>query len=309
MKKATLSIVFLFALSVSFACPICGCGVGGFYVGLLPTYKGEFIGVRYQYARYETHLKDDPGQFSHDHYQIAELYGGIQLSNKWQLIGFIPYHINYQNTDDGVIRKNGLGDMSFLFNRNILQTSHLNTKKHTSFRQELWLGGGVKLPTGKNQVDFKDSAVDLEESLGDVNSQVGTGSLDFILNAMYNVHINNFGINTTVSYKINTENQSNFKYGNRFSVNSFGYYQAKLNSSISLAPNVGVLYEYVFPNKLQNTKVAQTGGYAALASAGVDVNIGKITVGTNVQLPFAQYYALGQTQYKPRGLVHVTYTF
>src|SRR5436853_5214828 len=137
MKKVFLSIIVTFIFSAGFACPICGCGVGGFYVGLLPTYKGQFIGIRYYYSHYETRLKDDPSQYSHDYYRTAELYGGISLGRKWQLLGFVPYHINYQNTDDGAVRNNGLGDISLLLNHLVLQTSHLNTKKHSSFRQEL----------------------------------------------------------------------------------------------------------------------------------------------------------------------------
>lgn len=307
MKKVFFSGIFICLLSASFACPICGCGVGGFYIGLYPTYHSTFIGIRYQYARYETHLNNDATQYSHDHYKIAELYGGITLG-KWQLLGFVPYHFNYQNTDDGITRKNGLGDVTGVVNYKLWETSGL-TKHNKAFSQEFWLGAGVKLPTGKYDVNFKDSVnQELDDLLGDVNSQMGTGSVDFIANAIYNIHINSFGINTTVNYKMNTANGNHFKYGNRFSVNSFAYYQTRLTQKIYAAPNVGVLYEHVTHNYLGSSKVEQTGGYAALASAGVDLNYKKITVGTNIQLPFAQDYSLGQTQYKPRGLVHITFT-
>ncbi len=309
MKKIALFIITLFIIPVSFGCPICGCGVGGFYIGLLPTYNGKFVGVRYQYSHYETRLKDDPGQFSHDYYKIAELYGGITLGTKWQLLGFIPYHFNYQNTDDGIKRKNGLGDASIVANYEVWKSTGLN-RNNKQVTQQLWLGAGVKLPTGQYNVDFKSAASqDVEELLGDVNSEMGTGSLDFIANAMYNIHFGKLGINTTVNYKINTNNKSDFRYGDRLSANSFVYYQATVKNSVFMAPNIGLLYEHVSANNLNKSKVDETGGYAALASAGVDININKITVGANVQLPVAQDYALGQTQYKTRGLVHVTYTF
>ncbi|MEO8861768.1 MAG: hypothetical protein ABI358_10120, partial [Ginsengibacter sp.] len=69
MKRLSLSFFLFFIISASFACPICGCGVGGFYIGLFPTHNGKFVGVRYQYAHYETRLRNDPGQFSHDYYK------------------------------------------------------------------------------------------------------------------------------------------------------------------------------------------------------------------------------------------------
>lgn len=310
MKKIFLLTVILFTASVTatYACPICGCGVGGFYIGLLPTYKSQFIGVRYQYSHYETQLKDEPDQFSHDHYHQIELYGGVTLG-KWQLLGFLPYHLNHQITDDGIIDRNGLGDITMLANYKLWESSKLN-KNSSSFTQEFWLGAGLKIPTGKYAVDFGDSTnEELADLLGDVNSQMGTGSTDFIFNAMYNVHIGAVGINTTANYKVNTANNSNFKYGDRFSINSFAYYQAKAGKKIYMAPNIGLIYQYTAPNYLTNEKVEETGGYVTSASLGIDINLSKFTVGTNVQLPFAQHYALGQTVSKVNGLVHLTYTF
>ncbi|HVX27669.1 MAG TPA: hypothetical protein VHB70_15060 [Parafilimonas sp.] len=309
MKKLFISIIIFSVAYSANACPICGCGVGGFYIGLLPTYKSKFIGVRYQYAHYETRLADQPDQFSHDYYHIVELYGGLTFGGHWQVMGFVPYHFNHQVTDDGVEDKNGLGDMSVLINYKIWQSTKL-TKNNKAFSQELWLGAGAKLPTGKYGVNFSDSTnTELDDLLGDVNSQMGTGSLDFIANAMYNIHINKFGINTTVNYKINTANSSSFRYGDRFAANVFGYYEAKVSKSVYMAPNVGMMYEHVSQNRLADSKVNETGGYASLASLGLDINFKKITVGTNVQLPAFQRYSLGQTKYKTRGLVHVTYTF
>ena len=309
MKKLFISIIILFAVCTAKACPICGCGVGGFYIGLLPNYKSAFIGTRYQYSHFETHLTDAPDQFSNDHYYQVELYGGVTLGKRWQMLGFVPYHINQQVTDDGIINRNGLGDISMLANYKLWQSSKMN-KNNTSFSQELWLGAGIKLPTGKYAVDLKDSVNEgVNNLLGDVNSQLGTGSTDFVLNATYNVYLGMFGINTSAIYKANTANSSSFKYGDRLSLNSFAYYQVKAGKQIYAAPNIGVLYEYATPNCLAAKKVEETGGYIALASLGVDINFKSITVGTNVQLPFAQDYAHGQTEGKLRGLVHVTYTF
>lgn len=304
MKKLFLSLILLFILFASYACPICGCGVGGFYIGLLPANQSSFIGLRYQYSKYSTHLFNVPDQFSEDHYYVAELWGGFTLGEKWQLLSFVPYHFNKQNTDDGLKTKNGLGDITVLANYKLWQSKKL-TQHNKSLTQEFWFGAGVKLPTGTYNVDLTDP----ETELGDVNSQMGTGSVDFIVNAMYNIHLNKTGINTTINYKINTANNSNFKYGDRFSANSFAYYQAKITNAVYAAPNIGVLYEHASANYLSNNKVNETGGYVTIASAGVEVNYRKITVGANVQLPFAQEYAHGQTVAKTRGLVHVTYAF
>ena len=304
MKKIFVLGIILFASVQSFACPICGCGVGNFYLGLLPNFKNHFVGVRYQYMQYHTQLKDDISQFGNDYYKTVELWSGWSIGNKTQLLAFVPYQINTQNTDDGIMKKNGLGDITLLVNYKLFQKTKMNTAKRSSTSQELWIGGGVKLPTGKYHLDLSDP----EANLGDVNSQMGTGSVDFLLNSSYNIRFNRFGINTSVNYKINTTNNDHFNFGNRFTANSFGYYNIAIKS-VSIAPNIGVLYEHAATNHLDNAKVDLTGGYLTLAATGVEVNYKKVTIGTNVQLPFAQDFAEGQTTAKTRGMVHVTFSF
>ena len=100
-------------------------------MGTLPNFKRGFVGVRYQYASYNTHIAEDPTQFSKDYYHIAELWGGISAGSKWQLLGFVPYHFNKQNTDDGIKTKNGLADITMLANYK-LWTHTSATKAHQS---------------------------------------------------------------------------------------------------------------------------------------------------------------------------------
>ncbi len=229
-----------------------------------------------------------------------EVWGGFAVGKRSQFLAFIPYHFNRQITDDGLKIQNGLGDITIVANYKVWESLKQN---NNSFKQDLWLGAGVKLATGTYNIDLSDPSAEL----GDANSQMGTGSTDFIANAMYNISINKIGINTTVNYKVNTVNNSHFKYGDRFSANTFAYYQAKAAKSLYFAPNIGVLYEQAAPNYLEKAKVDETGGYVSLASAGVEINYKKITIGMNVQLPFAQEYAHGQTVAKTRGLMHITF--
>ncbi|CAN5162700.1 hypothetical protein BH11BAC6_BH11BAC6_13500 [soil metagenome] len=304
MKKIIILNTILFISLQLSACPFCGCGVGNFYMGLLPNFKNHFVGVRYQYMQYHTQLKDDQSQFSTDHYRTAELWSGLSLGSKFQLLGFVPYHINFQNTDDGIKKENGIGDITLIGNYKLFAKAGMKTSEKPAISQELWVGGGVKLPTGKYSFDPNDP----EAEISDVNAQMGTGSVDFLLNSSYNLRINNFGVSTSATYKINTANNTDFNFGNRFTANSLGYYNISLHS-VSIAPNAGVLYEHAAVNHLNNTKVELTGGYAALAVTGAEVTYKKINVGANIQLPFAQSFALGQTQARTRGMVHLTFSF
>lgn len=302
MKKITLTIFVLSITLSALACPFCGCGVGNFYLGLLPDFQKRFIGIRYQYLPYQTHIAGDASQFSKDYYHTIEVWGGVSLGSKWQIIGFIPYQVNYQNTDDGIKKLNGLSDVSVLANYKVFDKVNMSGGKSTS--QQLWIGGGVKLPTGKYNVDPNNP----ETELGDVNSQAGTGSVDFLLNSSYNLRFNKIGINTTATYKINTSNNEHYQFGNRFNASSFIFYAAKIKSTF-ISPNVGLMYQYAETNHFQNSKVDLTGGYLAMAAAGVEAGFKKITIGANVQLPFSQNFAAGQTDAKTRMMVHASFSF
>jgi hypothetical protein len=94
-----LSLYYYYAPSFTAtkACEICGCGLGNYYVGLLPQFKHNFLGLRYQYRQFHTVMADNPSQYSRDYYTTAELWGdGILEENGkyWQyclLILFTRY--------------------------------------------------------------------------------------------------------------------------------------------------------------------------------------------------------------------------
>jgi hypothetical protein len=300
MKRIFLtSFTFLIIFSAS-ACEICGCGVGNFYLGLLPHFNSKFFGLRYHYMHYHTQLANDATQFSNDYYKTVELWSGINIGPKLQILAFVPYHINKQFTDDGIKTQNGIGDISILLNYNLLHTRS-NAGKNL-IEHQLWIGAGIKLPTGKNNVDINDPSV----NPGDVNSQSGTGSTDFLLNASYDVSINKFGVSTSVNYKINTDNKTGYRFGNRFTANTFAFYKLRA-MGLGIAPNVGLLYENSASNNLNKATVVQTGGHLISVAGGVEMNFKKIALGANLQLPVVQNFAEGQTQSKVKGLVHLTF--
>jgi hypothetical protein len=286
-----------------YACDICGCGSGNFYMGLLPSFKSRFFGVRYHFMEYNTSLVADPTQFSHNSYNSLELWTGWNLGKKWQVLGFIPYYFNKQTDDDGVTYKNGLGDITLLANYQLYQTP-MAKRKVNSVWQELWVGGGVKLPTGKFSADTKDPDL----TIADINAQIGTGSVDFLVNLNHYLHLNQFGLNTIVNYKINTVNGSDYKYGNRFTATSILSLRIPLGH-VQVLPNIGITYEHTDPNQLQKQKVDLTGGYMLGGIAGLEFYINRVAVGFNVQGPFSQQLADGQTNLRIRGMAHITYVF
>lgn len=305
MKRLTtiLLSIFSFFTITSNACEICGCGVGNFYMGLLPNFESKFIGVRYQYMRYNTVMKEDASQYSKDTYQTAEIWGGWNIGKRWRVMGFVPYQINKQVTDDGNKSNNGLGDIIVLGNFSLLHKYRLKANKKTT-EHEWWIGGGIKLPTGYYNVDLESS----HANLGDVNAQMGTGSTDFLVNTSYNLRFDKWGVNTTLNYKINTTNNNGYYFGNRFMANSLAYYNIPVKHTV-FAPNAGLLFEDAASNYLHDEKVELTGGHALFAMTGIEMSFNKIGAGVNAQLPMAQNFADHQTECKIRAMAHVSLSF
>lgn len=295
-------LISLFICSAR-ACPICGCGGGNLYVGLLPDFKYQFIGLRFHASQYHSQLVTDPSQFSTNYYSTIELWGGLRLGKKFQLLAFIPYYRNRQVDDDGTTNTSGLGDITVMGQYQVFKSSG-HSSSPNRFNQQLWIGGGIKLPTGP----FNANMLDSNTTVADINAQIGTGSTDFLINGMYGLTIRNFGLNLSASYKINTVNDQNYKYGNKFQSNLIASYRLgkKLTTTI---PNIGLGYENVAINKLGTKSVQFTGSQILTVIAGVEIDFGRVGVGINGQLPLAQDFAEGQTKMRYNGMMHLTYQF
>ncbi len=301
MRKFICATTVALLLSISAnACEICGCGLGSYYIGMMPQFSHKFIGLRYQYRRFHTVMADDASQFSNDYYKTTELWAGWNIGKKWQLIAILPYNIVHQVSDDGVTNNQGIGDIAVMANYKLFD---LNSNRNgRAFAQQLWFGAGIKVPTGKFNVDATDPAL-----VAVANTQTGSASTDFMLNAMYNVRINKLGINTSASYKINTSNRDKYSFGNKFSAGSMVYYAAK-KGAVGIMPNMGLMFENTASNSLQKVTVAQTGGHLFSASAGLELSYKKLTVGASFQLPLSQNFSNGQTELKSKGMLHVTFS-
>ena len=160
----------------------------------------------------------------------------------------------------------------------------------------------MKLPTGPFNADVSDS----NTTVADINAQIGTGSVDFLVNAMYTVAIRNFGINVSANYKMNTVNGDGYKYGNKYTGNLIAFYHLSIKQN-TITPNIGLGFENVAGNTLQGKTVQYTGSHVMTGIVGVEFNFNKISVGINGQLPITQNFAEGQTKLNFNGMMHVTF--
>ena len=299
--------MFLFLLSMAalplLACDLCGCSNGGSFFGILPQGHRGFLGVRYRYNTFHSHLSS-LNLSSREQFRTAELWGRFYPARRVQVMAFVPYQFSQQTLlkTGAVTPLSGLSDITLLAHYNLLNTFMDDSVVHT-VNHNLLVGGGVKLPTGRFRYD--------ENSLLDVanpNFQLGTGSTDWIGNLIYTARYKNWGLNADVSYRVTTTNPNGYRFGNRLNTSASVFYLTSLGSR-SIMPNAGVFVEQAGHDIREGVMNKQTGGYATYLNLGTEVYLNKLSFGVSYRRPVSQYLSQGELRANDQLMTHVTYLF
>jgi hypothetical protein len=304
MKKVVLLLMTSLAIATRVsACDVCGCSLGGNYFGILPLYSKNFVGLRWSQAQFHSYIyptANIAAQQSHDTYSKVELWTRYYLTKRIQLFAFVPYVYNSMNGTDQVVYANGLGDINLMANYVLLN----NSAEKGEWKHTLIAGGGIKLPTGKFSLTDKGKIINR-------NFQMGTGSVDFNVNAVYTIRYRKTGLNFETGYKMNTRNADDYLFGNQFRFSSQLFFWQKVGF-VSLLPHAGTYYENAAMHRDGDIIQVNTGGSALLGSGGLDVYVGKFTVGVNYQKPVVQHYnsdATADITSKARWTTTLVYNF
>jgi len=297
--KYFLSCLLLGILATgnALACNVCGCSASNQYLGILPQYENHFIGLQYQYRSINSAhpglLPSDPKEPSSEYYNTLQVWGRYHLSKRVQLFAFLPYTNNLQVKDGVRTYSSGIGDVSAMATVAIIMPEKYKGK---DWQQSLYVGGGVKAPTGKY------TGITEMDKLGLPNTQPGTGSWDFITNANYTVRYKQAGVNLDATYTFTTANKYDYKYGNRLGTGLMGFYWWQ-KGKWKLLPQAGFRYEYTlhdYDNYSRHWLNEQTGGSIFYATAGAQAYYKQWGFQCTYSLPIAQYYAEGNVVTKTR---------
>lgn len=305
MKKYILMLFLATTLPIiTIACDICGCGVGNSYIGILPDFHKHIFGLRYRYNSMLTHVGVNGSTTyltTKETYNTIEAWGGWNIGKTFRIMASIPYSFN-ERTNQGVANsKNGIGDITLLGYYQLLNNRH-TIFTHKLLVQSLWIGGGIKLATGEYNPLDKSTANDNANVF-----QLGTGSYDLNIGAMYDMRLQDIGINLSANYKITTANKYDYQYSNKFNINTQAYYKFRIKSKLTIAPNAGVQYERANKDLDKDFKVTSSGGNLLLATTGIEMVSGKIAIGANMQIPFSRNLANGIVKANNRIMLHVAF--
>ncbi|TDE11579.1 hypothetical protein [Dyadobacter psychrotolerans] len=300
-----LRYIYLLLLSLSAissqACDICGCANSGSYFGLLPQSHKSLVGIRYQRLNFVTH-PDSPVLRTEEHFKVSEVYGRFFPIKRVQVMAFVPFRVDWQITSADVKKQSGLGDVTVLANYNILNTL-MDKENAAAFNHTLLIGGGLKIPTGKFKFDENNTV-----QVANANFQLGTGSVDFILNAFYTINRDQWGLATNVSGKFNTTNSQDYRFGNQ-AFGTVDLYRSFKVGNFSLTPSLGVYGEKSLHGIQKGEVLTETGGTLLNGAAGITLFTERWMLGINGQKPIAQKSSSGHVITKERVLIQLGFLF
>lgn len=262
MRPLIIVLMLMASVTKVYTQACCCTGAGANY-SILPNLNKHIIGMRYTYRNYfsvsHSLNSDLNGTVTLQHLNALEIFGRFNLNRQFQLSVFVPVNFISQSSKDVVQKAAGLGDMSFLLQYSVLDPLKCNGKK---LKHQLRFGLGTKLPTGEFKMDAND--------LFSTNLQLGTGSVDFLANAIYTLRYQQFGVNANAGYKLNTGNSKGYRFGDRVQAGINAFYIIEVKE-VQLMPTVGANFEHQFSNKKNGRTLDFTGGDFLNASIGFDI--------------------------------------
>ncbi len=298
------TILFGVALLLSFngnACDVCGCSLGGYYLGVLPNGQTHLIGFRYQTASFSAFIDNRliEDEFSNDTYRRFEILTGFSLTKSLFLTASIPYSYNSMQGSHQNIESHGLSDPTL-----ILYWKPLKQIETGNWTHNLMVGSGLKLPIG--EYDKVDNG-----SIVNRNFQLGSGSTDFIFSGNYTLRNNKSALNLEGSLKYNTANDVDYRFGNQRNL-SLSYFRDFTIKELGVIPFASINYESAGKHTEGSVPQANTGGSSVLSGIGLQLFYKVISLNSQFQIPVDQNYnvdEISEIEAKGRFQLSVAYNF
>ena len=124
---------------------------------------------------------------------------------------------------------------------------------------------------------------------------------------MYDIRLQDAGLNIAAGYKINTANKYQYNYGNKLNSTAQLYYKFRIKNKFTVVPNAGIMYEQSQKDLDDKITVYASGGNFLAATVGVETAFKKIAVGANWQTPLSQNLAHNFVKANNRAMLHVSF--
>ena len=247
------------------ACDVCASGGAGNYVGIVPNFSKNMIGLRAQFqsATFQVHELNTNGtsQIEADQYFRSDLWLRYFLTKRLQAQVVLPFQVNRRSETERSTTINGLGDLSTFCHYTLINRGDSINIRH----KWTWtLGGGFQLPTGKYQQ--RDETKAMLPGL----FQIGSGSYGLMVNQNLGYRFKAIGFATQYQFTHLTENEIGFKRGAVHNASLLCYYWYR-KDIVSLLPSLGIVYSSFGYNQNYGVSDPFSGGENVSTSIGLDL--------------------------------------
>lgn len=290
-KKIWFVAVVFFAWSVSRACDVCGGGLGSNFIGIAAQTTNNMVGLRLSnttlHTTHKAIFRGEQSYTSFENYTTANVWARFYLNRKFQLFTFIPIHYFYKKEIGNSSQNAGVGDATLRLHYQLYNSFDIAEKK---VKHSLQIGAGIKLPTSYHLKKENDTLLP-------VGMQMGSGSVDFPIAAIYNIRNKAIGMNLESSYSINTRNNMGYRFGDKWNNAIAVYYWIK-HKRTNYIPKINATvdwYQQDFKNKYRQST---TGGVSTKIGFGFAIFYQKISIDAGFTLPVYEKLNGGLTKTK-----------
>ncbi len=283
MKPFTIFIFVLLTTAQVYACDICGCAPGANYLGVLPQFNQNIVGVRFNYSNMlhpnsNFNINDKSSRVLEDRFYTTEAWLRFYPTQRLQVFTFIPYKMHQRLETERNTIIEGVGDIRIHANYTLVDFGDSIT---SDWKNLLLIGAGITLPTGKYQQR------DETKLLLPAAFQTGQGSFNYALSVNHTIRWRTWGVNTSAQYTFRGENELSYNYGNQISAASALFYWGE-TKSFAYLPNVGLNFNHFEQDYQYDVLKPYTGGSLLQFTAGIDLYVKQYLINTFVQAPIYQ---------------------
>lgn len=289
MRAFILSLFLLSILRTEVrSCDLCGCASASGYIGILPQFYNNVVGLRYQFDQ-SVHPSsplsmNGTSQVLKDRFHTTELWARFYPSIRWQVLAFMPYKFHERYETERITRIQGPGDARALTHYVWIDTGD---SVNRAWRLNGMIGGGLQIPTGLYRQK------DENKTTLPAAFQTGSGAYAFLLSTHFTVRYKKVGANFQAVQFFYSTNESDYRFGDQLilSATFFGWFKKK---NVSVLPQVGMNARISQMDMKYDQLQTNTGGTLLQLNAGVDLYLNKWILQTGTMFPI--YYAVNGTQ-------------
>lgn len=265
------------------------------------SFSGLYNGTSYQKT---SHFPDgfpiptpgSPVQVT-EQYASSTFYGRWFFKPRWNVQMQLPLVYNSASIGDYSKSIGGLGDANVMVNAAVVDQAD------ESQSLQVFLGAGIKLPTGAKFSEITDYLEWYE-------LQGTTGSIDALFRADVSWRSNKFGLISSNLFRLNTADKHEMRFGNFLNMTANAFYLVDLaDAKFQLMPAAGAFLESYSGRTLYGEQISDTGGSTLFATASVSLFLNSVAIRTEIQIPVWQDLNGIQMLSNPAGVVDISYNF